>query len=58
MPIIPYFLVKTGLIDIIDNFTALMTVIWISLGFSFKVGTIKGDLSKKSLVERGLESDQ
>jgi len=52
LPILPYFIVKTGLIN---NFTALLIAISISLLSSFMVGAIKGRLAKKSWVKGGLE---
>jgi vacuolar iron transporter family protein len=52
LPILPYFLVKTGLID---NFTALMVAISISLTSSFIIGAIKGKLAEKRWIKRGLE---
>ena len=41
LPILPYFIVKTGLIN---NFTALLIAISISLTSSFVIGAIKGML--------------
>lgn len=52
LPIIPYFIVKTG---IFSNFIALLIAISISLIFSFLVGAIKGKLAKKSWIKGGLE---
>ncbi len=52
LPILPYFIVKTGLIN---NFTALLIAISISLTSSFVIGAIKGRLAKKSWVKGGLE---
>ena len=52
LPIIPYFIVKTGLIN---NFMALIVAISISLTSSFIIGAIKGRLVKKSWVKGGLE---
>lgn len=52
LPIIPYFIVKTGLFT---NFTALLIAISISLLFSFIIGAVKGKLAKKSWVKGGLE---
>jgi len=52
LPILPYFIVKTGLIN---NFTALLIAISISLLSSFMIGAIKGRLAKKSWVKGGLE---
>lgn len=52
LPILPYFIVKTGLIN---NFTALMIAISISLSSSFIIGAIKGRLAKKSWIRGGLE---
>ena len=52
LPIIPYFIVKTGLIN---NFTALLIAISISLTSSFVIGAIKGRLAKKSWIKGGLE---
>ncbi len=45
LPILPYFIVKTGLIN---NFTALLIAISMSLSSSFMIGAIKGRLAKKS----------
>jgi vacuolar iron transporter family protein len=52
LPILPYFIVKTGLIN---NFTALLIAISISLTSSFVIGAIKGRLAKKSWIKGGLE---
>jgi len=52
LPILPYFIVKTGLIN---NFTALLIAISMSLSSSFMIGAIKGRLAKKSWVKGGLE---
>lgn len=52
LPILPYFIVKTGLIN---NFTALLIAISISLSSSFVIGAIKGRLAKKSWIKGGLE---
>ncbi len=52
LPILPYFIVKTGLIN---NFMALLIAISISLTFSFVIGAIKGRLAKKSWIKGGLE---
>lgn len=52
LPIIPYFIVKTGLFG---NFTALLIAILISLTASFIIGAIKGRLAKKSWIKGGLE---
>ena len=52
LPILPYFIVKTGLIN---NFTALLIAISMSLLSSFMIGAIKGRLAKKSWVKGGLE---
>jgi VIT1/CCC1 family predicted Fe2+/Mn2+ transporter len=52
LPIIPYFIVKTG---IFPNFIALLIAISISLISSFLVGAIKGKLAKKSWIKGGLE---
>lgn len=52
LPILPYFIVKTGLIN---NFTALLIAISISLTSSFMIGAIKGRLAKKSWIKGGLE---
>jgi predicted membrane protein (TIGR00267 family) len=52
LPILPYFIVKTGLIN---NFTALLIAISISLMSSFVIGAIKGRLAKKSWIKGGLE---
>lgn len=52
LPILPYFVVKTSLID---NFTALMVAISISLTSSFIIGAIKGKLAEKSWIKGGLE---
>jgi len=52
LPIIPYFIVKTGLFT---NFIALLIAISISLTSSFIIGAIKGRLAKKSWVKGGLE---
>jgi VIT1/CCC1 family predicted Fe2+/Mn2+ transporter len=52
LPIIPYFIVKTG---IFSNFIALLIAISISLIFSFLVGAIKGKIAKKSWIKGGLE---
>jgi len=52
LPILPYFIVKTGLIN---NFTALLIAISMSLTSSFMIGAIKGRLAKKSWVKGGLE---
>jgi VIT1/CCC1 family predicted Fe2+/Mn2+ transporter len=52
LPIIPYFIVKTGMFS---NFIALLIAISISLIFSFLVGAIKGKLAKKSWIKGGLE---
>ncbi len=52
LPIVPYFIVKTGLIT---NFTALMIAISISLSFSFLIGAVKGKMAKKSWWKGGLE---
>jgi len=52
LPILPYFIVKIGFIN---NFTALMIAISISLASSFIIGAIKGRLAKKSWVKGGLE---
>lgn len=52
LPILPYFIVKIGLIN---NFAALMIAISISLASSFIIGAIKGRLAKKSWVKGGLE---
>ena len=52
LPILPYFIVKTGLIN---NFTALLIAITISLTSSFVIGAIKGRLAKKSWIKGGLE---
>jgi vacuolar iron transporter family protein len=52
LPILPYFIVKTGLIN---NFTALLIAISISLTSSFVIGAIKGKLAKKSWIKGGLE---
>lgn len=52
LPILPYFIVKTGLIN---NFTALIIAISISLSSSFVIGAIKGRLAKKSWIKGGLE---
>jgi VIT1/CCC1 family predicted Fe2+/Mn2+ transporter len=52
LPILPYFIVKIGFIN---NFTALMIAISISLTSSFIIGAIKGRLAKKSWVKGGLE---
>jgi VIT1/CCC1 family predicted Fe2+/Mn2+ transporter len=52
LPILPYFIVKTGLIN---NFTALLIAISMSLMSSFMIGAIKGRLAKKSWVKGGLE---
>ena len=46
LPILPYFIVKTGLIN---NFTALLIAISISLTSSFVIGAIKGRLAEKKL---------
>jgi VIT1/CCC1 family predicted Fe2+/Mn2+ transporter len=52
LPILPYFIVKLGLIP---NFVALLIAISISLMSSFLIGAIKGKLAKKSWVKGGLE---
>lgn len=52
LPIIPYFIVKTGMFS---NFIALLIAISISLIFSFLVGAIKGKIAKKSWIKGGLE---
>lgn len=52
LPIIPYFVVKTGLFT---NFIALLIAISISLTASFIIGAIKGRLAKKSWIKGGLE---
>jgi vacuolar iron transporter family protein len=52
LPILPYFIVKTGLIN---NFMALLIAISISLTSSFVIGAIKGRLAKKSWIKGGLE---
>ncbi len=52
LPIIPYFVVKTGLFT---NFIALLIAISISLTASFIIGAVKGRLAKKSWVKGGLE---
>ena len=52
LPILPYFIVKTGLIN---NFTALLIAISMSLSSSFMIGAIKGRLAKKSWIKGGLE---
>lgn len=52
LPILPYFIVKTGLIN---NFMALMIAISISLASSFVIGAIKGRLAQKSWIKGGLE---
>ncbi len=52
LPILPYFIVKTGLIN---NFMALLIAISISLTSSFVIGAIKGRLAKNSWIKGGLE---
>lgn len=52
LPIIPYFIVKTGLFG---NFTALLIAILISLTASFIIGAIKDRLAKKRWIKGGLE---
>ena len=52
LPIIPYFIVKTGLFT---NSIALLIAISISLLFSFIIGAVKGKLAKKNWVKGGLE---
>ena len=52
LPILPYFIVKDGLIN---NFTALLIAISISLSSSFVIGAVKGRLAKKIWVKGGLE---
>lgn len=52
LPIIPYFIVKTGLFN---NFAALIIAISMSLASSFIIGAIKGKLAKKSWIKGGLE---
>jgi vacuolar iron transporter family protein len=52
LPILPYFMVKIGLIN---NFAALMVAISISLISSFVIGAIKGRLAEKSWIKGGLE---
>jgi VIT1/CCC1 family predicted Fe2+/Mn2+ transporter len=52
LPIIPYFIVKTGFFT---NFTALLIAISISLTASFIIGAIKGRLARKSWIKGGLE---
>ncbi len=52
LPIIPYFIVKTGLIS---NLIALLIAISMSLIASFTIGAVKGKLAKKSWIKGGLE---
>jgi len=52
LPIIPYFIVKTGFIT---NFIALLIAISISLAVSFLIGAVKGKIAKKSWWKGGLE---
>ena len=52
LPILPYFIVKAGLIS---SGSAIATVIGISVVSSFTVGAIKSRMAKKSWLKGGLE---
>ena len=52
LPILPYFIVKTGLIS---SGSAIATAIGISVVSSFTVGAIKSRMAKKSWLKGGLE---
>ena len=52
LPILPYFIVKAGLIS---SGYAIASAIGISVISSFTVGAIKGRLAKKSWIKGGLE---
>lgn len=52
LPILPYFIVKAG---IISSESAIASAIGVSLVSSFTVGAIKGRLAKKNWIKGGLE---
>ena len=52
LPIIPYFVVKAGLIS---SLYAIVIAIVISVASSFVVGALKGRMAKKSWIKGGIE---
>jgi vacuolar iron transporter family protein len=52
LPIIPYFVVKAGLIS---SLSAIVIAIVISVSSSFIVGALKGRMAKKSWIKGGIE---
>lgn len=52
LPILPYFVVKTGLIS---STTAIVIAIIISVTSSFIIGALKGRIAKKSWIKGGIE---
>ena len=52
LPILPYFVVKAGLIS---SVTAIVTAIVMSIASSFVVGALKAKLAKKNWIKGGIE---